>query len=119
MADNTYETHKKLYLLDGNVAIFAPQSPGNFIVFRVHQSMLSRISPVFESMFTLPPGAAEEKYDGVPLVFLPDSADAVENPLMIVYHESYVPPFTLPGIHVTCLSAPFPSNGLILVHRTP
>jgi BTB/POZ domain len=95
MTPITYETHKKLYLLDGNIALFAPRSPGHFVVFRVHQSVLARISPVFESMFTLPTGPAEEKYDGVPLLYLPDSADAVENLLMIVYHESYVSVFTL------------------------
>lgn len=86
--DCVYENHQSLYLLDGNIVLFAPRAPNTYMVFRVHQSMLSRISPVFESMFALCSHKAEEKYDGVPLIHMPDRADEVEKLLSIVYHDT-------------------------------
>jgi hypothetical protein len=58
------------------------------VVFRVHQTMLSRISPVFATMFKLPPGDTVETHDGVPSVCLPDAADDIECLLKVLYHET-------------------------------
>jgi hypothetical protein len=88
MGGPNYETHQSLYFFDGNIALCAPRSPGNYMVFRVHQSILSKVSPVFEDMFSLPGGETPETYDGVPLVCMPDDANGFENLLKILYHET-------------------------------
>jgi hypothetical protein len=54
--------------------------------------MLSKVSPVFENMFTLPTGDAEEKFEGVPLVHMPECAEELESLLKVLYHERYVNP---------------------------
>jgi hypothetical protein len=82
------KAHGSLYLFDGNIALVAPHATGKRVVFRVHQSILSKNSPVFETMFTLPAVDANEMYDGVPLVWLPDAAEEVESLLRVLYHES-------------------------------
>lgn len=83
-----YREHPSLYILDGNIALIAHQSVHECIVFRVHRSMLSRFSAVFETMMTLPP--TNENYDGVPAVCMTDPADQIESLLKFMYHEMYV-----------------------------
>jgi len=90
MNNCTLRTHDSLYLSDGNLAIIASYATRKRVVFRVHQSVLSKHSPVFKTMLELaPPGTdANEMYDGAPLVVLPDPAEAVESLLRILYLES-------------------------------
>ncbi|KAJ7639006.1 hypothetical protein FB45DRAFT_739896 [Roridomyces roridus] len=86
--------HSSLYLRDGNLVIAAPvlEGAGGTLLFRVHQSMLSMQSPVFASMFTLPPpGTNLDVYDGVPYVHLPDDSRDIESVLKVLYD-----PFELP-----------------------
>jgi hypothetical protein len=83
------QAHDSLYLVDGNIVLIAPLTTGQHQIFRVHQSILSKNSPVFRSMFMIPGVQDEEveKYDGVPLVQLPDDAEEVESLLRVLYHE--------------------------------
>ena len=87
MNDCEIRTHDSLYLVDGNIVLIAPHTTGICIIFRVHQSVLTKISPVFATMFTLPNVDANETYDGVPLVKLPDRAEEIESLLRVLYHE--------------------------------
>jgi BTB/POZ domain len=84
----THKIHESLYFVDGNIILFAQQTHGTHVVFRVHQSMLSKFSPVFATMFTLPAGHTGETYDGVPMVYMPDAAEELESLLRLLYHET-------------------------------
>ena len=84
--------HTSLYFNDGNIALLAPQSPNHYLAFRVHRSMLSRISPVFESLFSIPAVDETEKYEGAPVMYMTDRADALQCLLQLVYHDVYVCP---------------------------
>lgn len=56
-----------------------------WVYFRVEMSQLRHHSPVFADMFALPTPSEEEKYDGLPLVRLPDEGHAVEELLKFIY----------------------------------
>ena len=87
---NEPETHKSMYLIDGNMVITCRGSSKNAVAFRVHQSLLAKQSPIFEAMLRLPQGGSApsiESYDGLPQVELPDGAREVESLLRILYHE--------------------------------
>jgi len=88
-----YREHPSLYILDGNIAIIAHQSVQECVVFRVHRSMLSRFSAVFDTMMTLPAtnASTNENYDGVPAVCMTDPADQIESLLKFMYHEIRLP----------------------------
>jgi len=47
------------------------------IYFYVHKLLLSLVSPVFKSMFTLPPDESQEVYDGRPCVKLADTSKSL------------------------------------------
>ncbi|KAF7291045.1 BTB domain-containing protein [Mycena chlorophos] len=82
--------HDTLYLKDGNIVLIAGD-----VIFRAHQSILSLQSPVFSTMFTLPPTSAgnggHECYDGAPLVVMPDEAESIEALLKVLYDPSQLP----------------------------
>ena len=78
--------HESLYLPDGDVVLAAPQSPTTTVLFRVDKIYLSRNSPAFRSMFSLPSvPCVNELYDGVPKVQLPDDADDLARLLAALY----------------------------------
>lgn len=80
-----YLPHPSLYFSDGNVALVAPKTFNECTVFRVHQSLLSKLSPVFGNMFS---GATpDERHDGTPMVIMDDAAEQVESLLRFVYHD--------------------------------
>ncbi|TFY54801.1 hypothetical protein EVG20_g9559 [Dentipellis fragilis] len=84
--------HEDLYFDDGNVALIAT-SRGNggdseeHLVFRLHQSVLAKHSSVFKDMFTMPPAAGVELYEGIPLVRVTDSAPDLEALLRALYNQ--------------------------------
>lgn len=85
------ERSKTFYFPDGNIALFAFEGRKH-VVFRVHQSVLSLHSPVFASMFTLPPPSntsERELYDGVPLVRMYDHSSDLSELLRALYHPEY------------------------------
>lgn len=69
------------------------------VLIRVHKSILSKHSPVFEGMFALPeaasglenagadnlPGSLDEMYEGAPVVELSDTEEQVEMLLGVFY----------------------------------
>lgn len=82
MSEASIHKHPTLYLADGNICLAAPQTTDSenrdtprWLVFRVHQTMLSMHSPVFGDMLALRPSsvveggntdADTEKFEGVP-----------------------------------------------------
>lgn len=78
---------EELYFPDGNVVLSVNDNSGNFIFFKIHQSMLSKHSAVFADMFSLPASSvsATEVYDGAPLVHLQDDAKDVKQFLRVIY----------------------------------
>ena len=80
-----YLHHPSLYFPDGNVAVTATKSCTERIVFRVHQSILSRASPVFRNLFAL--CTSSEIYDGIPVICLQDGAEQVESLFWFLYRE--------------------------------
>jgi BTB/POZ domain len=87
--DDCSQIHNSLYFSDGNIVLYAPSAPGRYTIFRVHQSILSKHSHVFENMFALPmPDGVNKMHDGVPLIYMPDAADEVESLLAVLYHDS-------------------------------
>ncbi|KAF8814582.1 hypothetical protein BYT27DRAFT_7206031 [Phlegmacium glaucopus] len=104
--------HDSLYFCDGNIALITPhdQSPNHYVAFRLHRSRLSLISPVFEGLFMVPVIDNQEIFDGVPLIYMMDGADALECLFRLVY-SGINPPFerlnprTLPSLrHILALA---------------
>jgi len=54
--------------------------------------MLSRISPVFEGLFSILAVDETEKHEGTPVMYMMDRADALQRLLQLVYHDVYVCP---------------------------
>lgn len=72
-----------LWLEDGNVVIVAQDT-----AFRVHRGLLSRHSEVFSGLFTLAQPddqALTERYDGCPVVRVPDSSHDFRHLLRALY----------------------------------
>ncbi|KZT08652.1 uncharacterized protein LAESUDRAFT_811264 [Laetiporus sulphureus 93-53] len=91
-AARTSQHHVALYFDDGNVVLSALSQEGRRQYFRVHQSILSRHSPVLADLFAMPPlqsttsqTALEETYDGVVHVQMPDSAEDLASFLGVLY----------------------------------
>lgn len=77
--------HPTLWLSDGNIVLTAvSMTTKDTVAFRVHKSVLSRSSTVFNDMFSLENNEAE-KFDGLPLVAMPDDAEDVESLLKALY----------------------------------
>lgn len=76
---------------DGNIIIAAmdptsdaEESPN--YVFKCHKSVLSKQSSVFEQMLNIPPSDnADDVYEGLPLVILPDPYQDVKAVLKFLY----------------------------------
>lgn len=75
--------HPRFWLEDGNVVLVAKQPSQT--QFRVHQSVLSRQSPVFKELFSYPSRARFERIHGCPVVPLGDSEDDIAALLSAVY----------------------------------
>ncbi|KAJ7629881.1 hypothetical protein B0H17DRAFT_1150396 [Mycena rosella] len=73
------------YAEDGNIILAAKDSENRTIYFRLHRSILVKHSPVFADMFSMPPPPTAEKYDGVPLVEMPDDADGLRTLIALLY----------------------------------
>jgi hypothetical protein len=75
-----------LYFEDGSVILSAKGSDGDLVYFRVHKSVLTKQSPVFKDMFSVPSPASEmEMYDDLPLVHLHDSSEELKEFLQAMY----------------------------------
>jgi hypothetical protein len=86
--DSVSQIHESLYFNDGNIVLQAKGTSGKDVIFRVHQSVLSKNCPVFQDMLALPADGVNEIYDGVPLVRMPDSAEDLQSLLNVLYDPS-------------------------------
>ncbi|CAE6375758.1 unnamed protein product [Rhizoctonia solani] len=75
--------HKRFWLDDGNVVLVA--KPPSQTQFRVHQSVLSRQSPVFKELFSYPSRARFERIHGCPVVPLGDTEEDIAALLSALY----------------------------------
>ena len=75
-------TRSEYWFDDGNIILQADN-----ILFRVHQSMLSRYSPIFKDTFAIPqpPFQENEHLDGCPVIALSDTADDLTNIISLLY----------------------------------
>ncbi|KAJ7497605.1 hypothetical protein FB451DRAFT_1017706 [Mycena latifolia] len=78
------------YTVDGNIVLSAVDATNCIIYFRLHQSILSAHSPVFAGMFGVPPPSRVDTYDGVPLVEMPDDADALRTFIALLYEPQCI-----------------------------
>lgn len=90
---STVKRHKTLYLLGGDVALIAPRKldsrPLKYVAFRLHTSMLpiwsSHFATIIQFTVRSEPNA-DEMYDGVPAVLMPDCAADLESLLNAAFH---------------------------------
>ncbi|KAK7005852.1 hypothetical protein R3P38DRAFT_3039976 [Favolaschia claudopus] len=88
MAQPTHDPHS--YYEDGNIVLRAfSRSQNSHIVYCLHRSILVKHSPVFANMFTMPPPPTVAQYAGIPLVDMPDDADALGEFIRILYDSQY------------------------------
>ncbi|KAL0947808.1 hypothetical protein HGRIS_013881 [Hohenbuehelia grisea] len=91
-----------LYFSDGNIVLSASphetSSEGDeqtFVItyFRVHQSILSKHSPVFKDMFAVaqPAEGLENRYNDLPLVYLHDDPTELKAFLQTFYDPGFIP----------------------------
>lgn len=89
MDETSIRKHESLYLSEGNICLAAVQPPDSevpyWLLFRVHHSILCLHSPIFRDMLALPAEGNTEKFDGMPLVRMPDSAADLEAVLKALY----------------------------------
>lgn len=78
--DHVYDHSVDFWFADGTVVLVAQK-----IAYRVHQSILSRKSSVFEDMFAIPQPEKAETYEGCPVVHVSDTADDIEEVLEVLY----------------------------------
>ena len=76
---------------DGDVilALSSARNPQDKVLYRVDKLILSRHSPTFSGLFSIPyDSAANEEYDGVPVVHLDDHAEDIFALLQWLYDPS-------------------------------
>lgn len=100
--------HDSFYMPGGDFALLAPQKPSRddsdsndtephnshpllvYVAFRLHTSMLpiwsSHFATMIEGTLQSSDVAANEVYDGVPVVLMPDSAADLESLLNAAFH---------------------------------
>lgn len=80
------ERHESLWYEDGNIVL-----QSEFVLFKVHRSVLSRQSDFFKNMFALPNGAESGESEGSearPLLLPQVSSSGLANLLMMLYTVS-------------------------------
>ena len=82
MADETVKD-EEVWMDDGNIIVSGGTNPRT--MFKCHRSILSTRSDIFSDVFTLPASSANELYEGLPVVHLPDAAADVKQLLRILY----------------------------------
>jgi hypothetical protein len=94
----TYES-PGLWFDDGNVIIRAVLNHNRaYIVYKIHKSILILHSNVFRDLFDGPQAAfdvASDRYDGLPVIQLPDSPSEVDHFLKALYFPEWVYPSPL------------------------
>ncbi|QRW25404.1 The BTB (BR-C, ttk and bab)/POZ (Pox virus and Zinc finger) domain [Rhizoctonia solani] len=91
--------HGRFWLDDGNVVLVA--KPPSQTQFRVHQSVLSRQSPVFKELFSYPSRARFERIHGCPVVPLGDTEEDIAALLSAVYDGLTLQRTTISDVETT------------------
>ncbi|CAE6509258.1 unnamed protein product, partial [Rhizoctonia solani] len=91
--------HERFWLDDGNVVLVA--KPPSQTQFRVHQSVLSRQSPVFKELFSYPSRARFERIHGCPVVPLGDTEEDIAALLSALYDGLTLQRTTISDVETT------------------
>lgn len=88
--ENEMVQDTEVWMDDGNVVIAAVEDDKKkgktTHLFRCHKSVLSKHSPVFRDLFTMPQSSdTKDIWEGFPLVTLPDPAQDVRLLLRMLY----------------------------------
>ena len=95
------EKSTSIYHAHGDIAILSlPNDEGVITAFKIDKIYLSRNSAVFEGMVGLPSMEESEKFDGVPLVRLQDTAEQLGDFLEALYDSGYVVSFSSSSRHI-------------------
>ncbi|KAJ7772647.1 hypothetical protein DFH07DRAFT_953107 [Mycena maculata] len=78
------------YLEDGNIVLAAKDSKNRTTYFRLHKSILVRNSPTFADMSAMPPPPSMDQHDGIPLVEMPDDANALRDFIAFLFDPKCV-----------------------------
>lgn len=79
-SEEPVKRHEELWYEDGNIVLIAAN-----VAFRVHRSILSRRSLVFNDLFSFPQPGAVETYEGFPVIHLSDRPGDLAQLLDAVY----------------------------------
>lgn len=78
--------HEALWFPDRSMILSAASpSPETLVLSRVHSSRVARKSTVFRDMLDVADSPDGEKYEGLPLVVMPDTFEDVETLLRALY----------------------------------
>ena len=75
------EIHSTFWFKDGSVVLIASKSAG----FKVHMSVLSRHSSVFDDLFSVPQPEEAERVENCPVVHVPDEPEDMAHLLFALY----------------------------------
>ena len=80
---NSPSKHQSLYFPDGDIVLSVGASSSNCVLYRLDKVLLARHSPVFAGLFCLPEPSTSvnERYEGAPVVHLPDDDPAAMDDL--------------------------------------
>lgn len=94
--DRTLVPDLDLWMEDGNIVIAAVDESSEdktTYVFKCYKGLLSKHSPVFRDLLTLPQPSnadSEDSYEGLPLITLTDSYKDVKQLLQLLYYPRCV-----------------------------
>ncbi|KAL0947481.1 hypothetical protein HGRIS_013586 [Hohenbuehelia grisea] len=92
MTSDADSNDSELWFDDGTVVLSANKSrSGTLVRFCIHKSILSKHSPIFKDMFSMPCPNDIDLYADIPLVHLPDDAEDLRAFLKFMYDPCFMP----------------------------
>ncbi|KAJ7842915.1 hypothetical protein B0H13DRAFT_2676471 [Mycena leptocephala] len=93
----TLQRSEDLWFDDGTVVLKAQTT-----LFRVYRGILAAQSPIFRDTFAIPQPVAQEMYDGLPIILLPDSPADLKIFLAATHDPGYFKTSPVGGMDVLC-----------------